>query len=433
MYSLRLSVLSAPCRCQIRLFHATNQLLKDYYSILGVSKNANQKDIKKAYYQLAKKYHPDTNKDDPHSMKKFQEVSEAYEVLSDDGKRSEYDNFGSGSTGGGGQTGQNPFRGQNPFGGGFPGGQKGGYRRSGGQAGGARWEYQSNVDPEELFKQIFGEFNRARGGGMRGFMNPFDDIFHNFQFRGGLEATCNISFMEAAKGVTKPIDVVEMDRQGRRTMKMVNVPIPAGISDGQTLRMSLGGGQEIFITVRVDTSDYFRRENYDVHTTAFISLSQALLGGVIRITGLHQDINLRIPQGTSSHTEMTLSGRGIKNMESHSAYGDHIVHIMIKMPVNMTEEQKELIREYAYLEKDTPGTIAGIDKSTFGRYKSRKSTSSENSSSDSKQAKESQSSNTEEMPKADVRDTPEKGTLAKIVDAISENETVKALKKKFFG
>ena len=109
--------------------------------------------------------------------------------------------------------------------------------------------------------------------------------------------------------------------------------------------------------------------------------------------------------------------------------GDHIVHIMIKMPVNMTEEQKELIREYAYLEKDTPGTIAGIDKSTFGRYKSRKSTSSENSSSDSKQAK---SSNTEEMPKADVRDTPEKGTLAKIVDAISENETVKALKKKFF-
>ena len=78
---------------------------------------------------------------------------------------------------------------------------------------------------------------------MRGFMNPFDDIFHNFQFRGGLEATCNISFMEAAKGVTKPIDVVEMDRQGRRTMKMVNVPIPAGISDGQTLRMSLGGGQ----------------------------------------------------------------------------------------------------------------------------------------------------------------------------------------------
>merc|ERR1712029_492880 len=148
-------------------------------------------------------------------------------------------------------------------------------------------------------------------------------------------------------------------------MKMVNVPIPAGISDGQTLRMSLGGGQEIFITVRVDTSDYFRRENYDVHITAFISLGQALLGGVIRITGLHQDINLRIPQGTSSHTEMTLSGRGIKNMESHSAYGDHIVHIMIKMPVNMTEEQKELIREYAYLEKDTPGTINGVDRNSF--------------------------------------------------------------------
>jgi len=109
MYSLR-SLLSAPsCLCrQSRLFHITNQLLKDYYSILGVSKNANQKDIKKAYYQLAKKYHPDSNKDDPHAMKKFQEVSEAYEVLSDDSKRSQYDSFGSGASSGGQAGGPNP-------------------------------------------------------------------------------------------------------------------------------------------------------------------------------------------------------------------------------------------------------------------------------------------------------------------------------------
>ena len=99
-----------------------------------------------------------------------------------------------------------------------------------------RWEYQSNVNPEELFKQIFGEFNRARGGNMRGFMNPFDDIFQNFQFRGGIEANCNISFMEAAKGVNKPIEVLEVDQRGQRRRREVMVPIPAGVADGQTLR-----------------------------------------------------------------------------------------------------------------------------------------------------------------------------------------------------
>ena len=92
------------------------------------------------------------------------------------------------------------------------------------------------MNPEELFKQIFGEFNRARGGGMRGFMNPFDDIFHNFQFRGGLEANCNITFMEAAKGVTKTIEVLEVDLRGQKQIRQVNVPIPAGVADGQTLR-----------------------------------------------------------------------------------------------------------------------------------------------------------------------------------------------------
>ena len=103
---LRYSV-SRPCMLvSSRLFHTTNyRLVKDYYGVLGVAKNANQKDIKKAYYQLAKKYHPDTNKDDPTAMKKFQEVSEAYEVLSDDGKRANYDSFGGAGGGSWGRVG----------------------------------------------------------------------------------------------------------------------------------------------------------------------------------------------------------------------------------------------------------------------------------------------------------------------------------------
>ena len=392
-----------------RSFQTSNyRLVKDYYGVLGVAKNANQKDIKKAYYQLAKKYHPDTNKDDPTAMKKFQEVSEAYEVLSDDGKKANYDNFGGAGGAAGASQGENPFRG-------FRQSQQGGFRKSGRAAGGAQWEYNSNVDPEELFRQIFGEFSRARPG-MRGFMNPFDDIFQNFQFRGGLEASCHISFMEAAKGTNKTVEVEEVDRAGRRQVRQVMVPIPAGISDGQTLRLSLGGGQEVFITCRVGQSDYFRREGYNVTSTAYISLSQALLGGIIRITGLHDDINLRIPPGTSSHTEMTLSGRGIKHLESYNTKGDHIVIIMIKMPAYMSEEQKELIREYAFLEKDTPGTVNGVDRNSFIFRRKKQEEAGSKAESKEKPSTEAEAQNTETK-------TEEKGLLSKLSDAVGNIKT----------
>lgn len=393
----------------VKTFSLSSRLFKDYYSILGVPKNANGKDIKKAYYQLAKKYHPDTNKGEPAAMKKFQEVSEAYEVLSDDGKRAQYDSFGSGSGNSNGGAGQDPFRDFQQA------AQQGGFRR--GRQGGVQWEYQSNVNPEELFKTIFGEFNRARGG-MRGFGNPFDEIFNNFQFRGGVEATCYVTFNQAAKGTTKDVEVIEVDRLGNRAKKVVQVPIPAGVADGQTLRMSLGQNREVFITVRVEESDYFRREGYDVHTTASISLSQALLGGIIRLTGLHEDINLRIPPGTSSHTVMTLSGRGIKHMESYNTFGDHLVHLVIKMPTHLTQEQKELIREFAYTEKNTPGTVNGVDKTRFSFRQNKDSTDESN---------DSKSTNIKN------ENDDLKGTLTKITDAITSNETIQKIKKSIFG
>merc|ERR1711973_529196 len=105
-------------------------------------------------------------------------------------------------------------------------------------------------------------------------------------------------------------------RSPTMTKRRLTVPIPAGISDGQTLRLSLGN-QEVFVTVRVEESEYFTREGYNVHTNANISISQAILGGIIRIQGLYEDLNIRIPAGTDSHTELTLSGRGLKHMEAY--------------------------------------------------------------------------------------------------------------------
>ena len=152
---------------------------KDYYQILGVSKSSSAKDIKKAYYQLAKKYHPDTNKGDKEAQKKFQEVSEAYECLSDDNKRKQYDTFGSA---GAGMGGGDPFSGA----GGFSSNQ---------------WDFRSSIDPEELFRTIFGDQSRRTSQFGE---NPFD-------FGQPQEYKMKISFLEAAKGVEKEMTFNIMD------------------------------------------------------------------------------------------------------------------------------------------------------------------------------------------------------------------------------
>ena len=112
--------------------------------------------------------------------------------------------------------------------------------------------------------------------------------------------------------------------------KAIQVPIPAGVEDGQTLRVQVGN-RELFITFRVAKSDYFRREGADVHSDVTISLSQAILGGSTRIQGVYEDITIKIPPGTSSHTRLRLAGKGLKRVNSYGN-GDHYVHFKIKIP-----------------------------------------------------------------------------------------------------
>uniref|UniRef100_A0A023FLF6 DnaJ homolog l(2)tid, mitochondrial n=1 Tax=Amblyomma cajennense TaxID=34607 RepID=A0A023FLF6_AMBCJ len=373
-----------------RQFHVSSSLLKkDYYDVLGVPRNASQKDIKKAYYQLAKKYHPDTNRGDPEAAKKFQEVSEAYEVLSDDGKRQQYDSWGSTS----------------------------GFAGSGGAAGGPQgtWGpegFHSTIDPEELFRKIFGDL-----GGRTGF-SDFDFSESQFGFGGAQEVILNLTFQQAARGVNKDVTINVVDTcrrcQGTRSepgtklvrcpfcngsgmetistgpfvmrstcrhchgtrmhvqnpcqechakgttvqRKTVTVPVPAGVEDGQTVRMQVGK-KELFVTFKVARSDYFRRDGADIHTDAGITLSQAVLGGTVRVQGLYDDIMLKIPMGTSSHTKIRLANKGVKRLNS-SGYGDHYIHIKIRIPQHLNEKQKALIQAYAELEADTPGTVDGI-------------------------------------------------------------------------
>ncbi|KAG9340454.1 hypothetical protein JZ751_021567 [Albula glossodonta] len=333
---------------------------QDLYQVLGVPRTATQKEIKKAYYQMAKKYHPDTNKDDPQAKEKFAELAQAYEVLSDEVKRKQYDTYGSA---------------------GFDPSQAGAGQQQ-------YWRGGASVDPEELFRKIFGEFSGAQGFG------DFNAIFNQPQ-----EYIMELTFTQAAKGVNKEISVNIEDscqrcdgkgnepgtklqhchycngtgmetintgpfvmrstcrRCGGRGSVMttpcvscrgtgqtkqrrtVMVPVPAGVEDGQTVRMPVGK-KEIFITFRVQRSPVFRRDGADIHSD--------------------------IPPGIQVDQRIRLSGKGIPRVNSYG-YGDHYVHIKIRVPKTLTDRQRALILSYAEDETDVEGTVNGVTATTTGK------------------------------------------------------------------
>ncbi|XP_032086192.1 dnaJ homolog subfamily A member 3, mitochondrial isoform X2 [Thamnophis elegans] len=369
-----------------RSFSSSSSSKEDYYQILGVPRSASQKEIKKAYYQLAKKYHPDTNKDDPKAKEKFSQLAEAYEVLGDEVKRKQYDAYGTADFG---------------FGSGSAGsGQQ--YRHTG-----------PTIDPEELFRKIFGEFSQSPFG-------DFSTVFDQPQ-----EYIMDLTFSQAAKGVNKQITVNINDNcqrcdgkghepgtrvvhcsycngtgtetintgpfvmrstcrrcSGRGSVvtnpcvicrgsgqtkqkKIVMVPVPAGVEDGQTIRMPVGR-KEVFITFRVQKSPVFRRDGADIHSDLFISIAQALLGGTARSPGLYETINVLIPPGIQAEQRIRMSGKGIPRVNSYG-YGDHYLHIKIKVPKRLTDRQRALMLSYAEDEADVEGTVNGIASTTTGK------------------------------------------------------------------
>jgi DnaJ-class molecular chaperone len=319
---------------------------KDYYKTLGVEKTASKDDLKKAFYKLAHKYHPDKNKGNEEASKKFKEASEAYAILSDDTKRTQYDRFGSAGPGGAGfNQGAGGFQGFNG-GQGFSGfdfsqfTQGGGFQGFGGN--GQAFEF----DIGDLFGDFFGGSGRSRRP--RKGMNVTIDI--------------QISFKDSIFGMEKELSI------GGRKEKLM-VKIPAGIESGQGLRVA-GKGEEgqanssgekgppgdLIVRVWVEEHHNFRKEGFNLVIELPIKLTTAIAGGTVEIKALNPDVDgtieLKIPTGTSHGEILRIKGKGVPyetrgafTGNPHTNRGDLLVVTHVQMPKKLSKRAQQLIDE----------------------------------------------------------------------------------------
>lgn len=362
---------------------------RDYYEVLELSKNATEDEIKTNYRKLAKKYHPDLNKE-PGAEEKFKEVQEAYEVLSDPQKRAKYDQFGHAAFDqNGGASGFNGFDG---FQGGF-----------------------QDVDLGDIFGSFFGGGSRRQSANRNGPMKGNDSFL-----------SIKISFMDAVNGkkielpitydetcpscngsgASSPSDVVTcsycngtgyvtqrqqtifgtMQSQTqcptcggsgktiknkcttcsgkgyRRVKTKIDISIPAGINNGQQLRVpgkgerGINGGPngDLYIEVNITNDSFFKRDGKDIHVELSMNMIDACLGTVVEIPTVYGKCDLTIPEGTQNGQILKMKSKGMKDLRG-STYGDQYVHIKVETPKNLTQEQKDLLLKFQEIESKKKG------------------------------------------------------------------------------
>ncbi len=349
---------------------------RDYYEVLGVDRGADDNTLKKAYRQLAKKYHPDMHPGDKEAEAKFKEASEAYAVLSDPDKRKQYDQFGHAA---------------------FEGG-----------AGGAGGFDFGSMDFSDIFGDIFGDF--FGGGGRRTSNGPM---------RGAnVRTAVRITFEEAAFGCTKELELVLKEEcetchgsgakpgtskvrctkcggKGRVVMtqqsffgtvqnvttcpecrgtgeiikekctdcqgtgyisrkKRIEINIPAGIDNGQSVRIrdkgepGTNGGPrgDLLVEVRVSSHPIFQRRDYDIYSSAPISFAQAALGGEVIIDTLDGKVSYEVKAGTQTDTRIRLRGKGVPTLRNKNVRGDHYVTLVVQVPTSLNNKAKEALRDF---------------------------------------------------------------------------------------
>ncbi len=286
----------------------------DYYKILGISKDATQEDIKKAYRKLARKYHPDLNKDNPNAQEKFQKINEANEVLSNPEKRKRYDEYGE------------------------------------------NWKYAEELEKQK--KRQTKEQSGTREGtfwysddNTSGFSDFFEELFgnryrnYNRAMRGkDYESELHLTLRQAAEEQKQILNL---------NGKNIRITIPAGVADGQVIKLR-GYGEpgkgdapdgDLYITFRIKEDPTFKRIGNDLYTTTTIDLYTAVLGGEIILDTLNGKVKVKIKAGTQNNSKIRLKEKGFPIYKRSGEYGDLIYTIQISIPTFLTERQKELFKQ----------------------------------------------------------------------------------------
>lgn len=291
---------------------------RDYYEVLGVSKNASPEEIKRAYRRLALKWHPDKHSDGKkEAEERFKEINEAYEVLSNPKKRQAYDQFGHAAFG--------PGAGPGGFGFGFPGGGFRTYKK-----GPFTYTYTTYGTGATPFEDLDFEFG--------GFSDPFE-IFESFfgrssPFTRGPRIPrygLTLGFMEAVRGCRKEIIVGGKRRE---------IKIPAGVDDGTRIKFT-----DFYVTVDVKPHDIFKRDGQDLFVDLSLTFSQAALGVVVKVPTIDGELKLKIQPGIQPGTLIRLRGKGVPYLHGRGR-GDQYVRIRVEVPKKLTQRQKELLRQF---------------------------------------------------------------------------------------
>ena len=362
---------------------------RDYYEVLGVDRNADDAALKKAYRALAKKYHPDMNPGDKEAEKKFKEASEAYAVLSDAEKRRQYDQFGhaafeGGAGGAGGGFGGFDFSGADfgdifgdIFGDLFGGGSRGGRAGNGPMQGanirkGVRITFEEAVFgcEKELEVVIKDPCTTCNGTGAKPGTSPEtcqkcggkgQVVYTSQSFFGTVQ---NVQTCPDCHGTGKIIKEKCSDCAGTgyvASKKTIQVSIPAGIDNGQSIRIrgkgepGTNGGPrgDLLVEVTVSRHPVFGRQDMHIFSTAPISFAQAALGGDVRIKTVDGDVLYNVKPGTKTDTKVRLKGKGVPSLRNKQVRGDHYVTLVIQTPEKLSAEAKEALRKFDALTGNT--------------------------------------------------------------------------------
>ena len=291
----------------------------DYYKLLGLNKTATSKDIKSAYRKLARKFHPDLNPNDKDAKKKFQEINEANEVLSDPEKRKKYDKYGK------------------------------------------DWQHSEQFEKQRQYQQ---QPQDSRGNSYSGSQSEgdFSDFFESMFGRG--KSACygrQVKFRGEDYNAELKLDLIDAYKTHKQTLtineKKIRITIPAGIENGQTIKIAGHGGKginggpdgDLYITFSVANHPDFKRSGNDLFTTVNLDMYIAVLGGEITIETLNGKVKLKVKPETQNGSKVKLAGKGFPVYKNEGKFGDLYVTYLVKIPTNLTEKQKTLFKQLSEL------------------------------------------------------------------------------------